>query len=273
MPSVAQKRNFTPRHRQPSQSFFRASSQPVAPASGAPTPPRMQLSHADIQRWQQETSNASEDSPQPAQPLLRPLPPKNASPSKSSLRSPLKPHTPGRVVEFTSSVLSPVEQAKARQQRRLSNSSAGSQSGIAAQRWLQGPPPRQTANKENAIASDVSMSNASSSGKTPLPESLSRTVWTRQHWLFLDKLLQRRRRGPYHINYERRSEKYLGKMVKSQGEALTLERWHLDCVDAFKAEVGGWDEGALAKRLFALIIGEQRRNQGLVDRPARVMFH
>ncbi|KAH7273862.1 hypothetical protein B0J15DRAFT_478208 [Fusarium solani] len=274
MPSVPQKRNFTPQRRQPSQSFFKTSTQAVAPTNSAPTPPRMQLSHADIQRWQQETSNASEDSPEPSRPLLRPLPPKNASPTKSSLRSPLKPHTPGRVVEFTSSVLSPVEQAKARQQRRLSNSSAASQSSNTAQRPRLRPPPRQNANKENAVASDVSMSDASPVAKQQQPQPLSKTVWTRQHWLFLDELLQLRRQGPYRTNYERRSDKFLGKTVKSQGESMTLERWHLDCVDAFKAEVGGWDEASLAKRLFALILGEERRSQGVVDRPSsRVMFH
>ncbi|KAI8719184.1 hypothetical protein NCS52_00698900 [Fusarium sp. LHS14.1] len=275
MPSVPQKRNFTPQRRQPSQSFFRTSTQqPAASANSAPTPPRMQLSHADIQRWQQETSNASEDSPEPSRPLLRPLPPKNASPTKSSLRSPLKPHTPGRVVEFTSSVLSPVEQAKARQQRRLSNSSAASQTSNAAQRPRLRPPSQQNANKENAVASDVSMSDASPVAKQQQPQPLSKTVWTRQHWLFLDELLQLRRQGPYRTNYERRSDKYLGKTVKSQGESMTLERWHLDCVDAFKAEVGGWDEASLAKRLFALILGEERRSRGVVDKPSsRVMFH
>ncbi|CAM1504211.1 Fc.00g018020.m01.CDS01 [Cosmosporella sp. VM-42] len=263
MPSVAQKKNFTPRPRQPSQSLF----QPPA-RSGAPTPPRMQLSHADIQRWQQQTSEASEDSPELSQPpLLRPLPPRNASPNKSSLRSPLKPHTPGRVVEFTSSVLSPVEQAKVRHQRRLSNSSV-SQPGMAPQIL-----PQQTDDKENHEASDVSMSDASPLVKNPHPELLSQTLWTRQHWLLLDELLQLRRLGSFELNYERRAEKYLGKMVKSQGEAMRLERWHLDCVDAFKAEIGGWDEAVLVKRLFALILGEERRNRGVVERPARVMFH
>jgi hypothetical protein len=54
---------------------------------------------------------------------------------------------------------------------------------------------------------------------------------------------------------------------------MTLERWHLDCVDAFKAQVGGWDEGALAKRLFALILGERRRSQEASSGTGRVMFH
>ncbi|KAH6996846.1 hypothetical protein EDB80DRAFT_584673 [Ilyonectria destructans] len=266
MPSVAQKQNFTPRPKakQPNASFFKSSVR-----SSAPTPPRMQLSHADIQRWQHETSVASEDSPEVSQPFLRPLPPKHASPSKSSLRSPMKPHTPGRVVEFTSSVLSPVEQAKARQVRRLSNSSA-SQASLAPQRQ---PPPPQTIDKENRDASDISMSEASPLAKPPQPAPLSQTVWTRQHWLLLDELLQLRRAGPYELNYERCADKFLGKTVKSQGEAMVLERWHLDCVDAFKASVGAWDEAVLVKRLFALILGEERRSRGVSERPARVMFH
>ncbi|KAH7155239.1 hypothetical protein B0J13DRAFT_582317 [Dactylonectria estremocensis] len=264
MPSVAQKQNFTPRPKpkQPVASFFKSSTR-----STATTPPRMQLSHADIQRWQHETSVASEESPEVSRPLLRPLPPKHASPYKSSLRSPLKPHTPGRVVEFTSSVLSPVEQAKARQTRRLSNSSA-SQASIASQRPLP-----QRKDKENHAVSDASMSEASPVAKIPQPAPLSQTVWTRQHWLYLDELLQLRRAGPYELNYERRSDRFLGKTVKSQGEAMVLERWHLDCVDAFKVSVGGWDEASLVKRLFALILGEERRSHSVAGTPARVMFH
>ncbi|KAF4453597.1 hypothetical protein F53441_3742 [Fusarium austroafricanum] len=280
LPSVPQKMNFTPQRQKPSQSFFKASTQaaPPAPApipsSSAPTPPRMQLSHADIQKWQQQTSNTSEDSPErpPTRPLLRPLPPKNASPIKSSLRSPLKPHTPGRVVEFTSSVLSPIEQAKVRQQRRLSNSSAVSQSSTGAQRPRFGPP-RQTANKENNTIPQIPISNEGLPIKQKHPEPLSQVVWTRKHWLLLDDILQQRRQGPFMLYFERCADQYLGKTVSSQGEAMTLERWHLDCVDAFKAQVGGWDEGSLAKRLFALIQGEKRRSQGAVGKSARVMFH
>ncbi|KAF4340485.1 hypothetical protein FBEOM_5612 [Fusarium beomiforme] len=279
LPSVPQKMNFTQQRRKLNQSFFKASTQAAAPdlapvpGSSATTPPRMQLSHADIQKWQQQTSNASEDSPErpPAHPLLRPLPPKNASPTKSSLRSPLKPHTPGRVVEFTSSVLSPIEQAKVRHQRRLSNSSAASQPSTGAQP-LVGPPPQQTANKENNTIPQIPMSNERRPVKQIHPEPLSQTVWTRKHWLLLDELLQQRRQGPFRLHFERYSDQYLGKTVASQGEFMTLERWHLDCVDAFKAQVGGWDEGALVKRLFALILGEQKRSRG-TDKPTRVMFH
>ena len=276
MPLFAQKKNFTPRPRQTNQSFF----QPTSARSGVPTPPRMQLSHADIQRWQQETSNASEESSSESSSrrarvsprgFLRPLPPRNASPTKSSLRSPLKPHTPGRVVEFTSSVLSPVEQARQRQQRRLSNTGPA-EAEPNSQPEPVGPSPA-VHDKENQD-SDVSMSDASPLTKpVQRPEMLSQTVWTRSHWLFMDKLLQHRRKTPFGIEVEPRSAKYLGKTVKSHGESMVLEQWHLDCVDAFKAVVGGWDEGVLAKRLFSLIMGEKKRQRRSAERDTAAMFH
>ena len=262
--------------------------QALTKLTGMATPPRMQLSHADIHRWQQATSNAEQDdSPRRTRPLLRPLPPKNASPIKSNLRSPLKPKTPGPVVEFTSSVLSPVEQAQARRERRLSNSTAASalsvHSVLTVNSEIPGGQEQQQQqqvisravqdNKENQNMSDVTMTDASPIGKSQSLILLSQNNWSKQHWLLLDDLLQARRRGAFDIDYEQRSETYLGKTVKSQGEALRLERWHLDCVDAFKSEVGGWDEGVLVKRLFALLLGEERRRRGHEERTERVMFH
>ncbi|KAJ6786422.1 hypothetical protein PWT90_04044 [Aphanocladium album] len=283
-PKSSANQNFTPRARQTSHTFAQPSS--TAPtAASATTPPRMQLSHADIRRWQHDaqqsstSSNASEDSF--VRPLLRPLPPKHASPTKSSLRSPLKPRTPGRVVEFTSSVLSPLEQAQARHQRQISQSMLSQSMSFFEDDDNNNEPPvgyeeaeqEHRDDKENQDSSDVSMADA-----PPIPTGqgtdLSQTAWTRQHWLLLDELIQVRRQGPFEERYERCSDKYLGKTVKSQGEAMQLERWHLDCVDAFKAEVGGWDEGALAKRLFALLLGELRRNRRTPQRRRRsVMFH
>lgn len=278
----------TPRARQTSHTFAQPSS--TAPtAASAVTPPRMQLSHADIRRWQQDakaSSAGSESDDSFVRPLLRPLPPKHASPTKSSLRSPLKPRTPGRVVEFTSSVLSPLEQAHARQQRQVSQSML-SQSMSFLDQDVNGVPTNTSlhfggfeddeqeniGDKENQDSSDISMADAPPLGTGEQGINLSRTAWTRQHWLLLDQLIQARRQGPFEERYERRSDKYLGKTVKSQGEAMQLERWHLDCVDAFKAEVGGWDEGALAKRLFALLLGEVRRSRETPRRGRSVMFH
>ncbi|KAM4059969.1 hypothetical protein HRG_014164 [Hirsutella rhossiliensis] len=292
-----------------SQSLSQQQQQQQQQGSAATTPPRMQLSHADIHRWQQETSHASAAQPPPpapglSRPLLRPLPPKDASPTKSSLRSPLKPRTPGRVVDFTSSVLSPAEQARARHERRLSIASASSLASLARPRAAFAPPPPAVGTEDEEIGDveDVPMSDAPPLGKqeeneqevegdeedTPEPP-LSQTVWTRRHWLLLDELLQLRRRAPFppashnHRHQQQQqqqqqhhhaaADRYLGKTVKSQGEAMRLERWHLDVVDAFRAAVGGWDEGVLAKRLFALILGEERRRRAGLGRPSRIMFH
>ncbi|KAF4510810.1 hypothetical protein G6O67_002674 [Ophiocordyceps sinensis] len=278
------------------QSIRRGAAQPSSRrrlVSVAATPPRMQLSHADIHRWQQETSHAGA-APGLSRLLLRPLPPKNASPTKSSLRSPLKPRTPGRVVDFTSSVLSPAEQARARHERRLSGASVASIASLARPGVAFAPPAVTTGDEGGGDVEDVSMLDAPEvdDEDRPVddedtsvdedrpevdedrPEPLSRTVWTRRHWLFLDELLQLRRRAPFAL-CAAAANRYLGKTVKSQGEAMRLEHWHLQVVDAFVAAVGGWDEGVLAKRLFALMLGEERRRRGRgrSERPPPVMFH
>lgn len=48
------------------------------------------------------------------------------------------------------------------------------------------------------------------------------------------------------------------------GEKMRLEQWHLEAVDEFRGEVPGWDEKVVAKRVFALIVGEERRRKGLI---------
>ncbi|PHH65114.1 hypothetical protein CDD81_3245 [Ophiocordyceps australis] len=442
-PSLPQAtQDFTPQPRQVSRTLFQSSSQ--SRASTATTPPKMQLSRADIARWQEATSKVEasrdciddeeqgiEDEEEEPREPLRPLPPKNASPSKSSLRSPLKPRTPGRVVEFTSSVLSPADQATARLGQHLSKSLSGleapmslappgpstlnrvypttstrfnpaihgpfADSGLntarldtssgsfldphrpglstgpnlnparldTSSRPVLDPPrlgpstgsflnparldpptgsvfkpahPGSSAALFNPVRSGPStglfntarpgpstgLFNTSRSGppagsfsparpgpstghflgrgrldtltangmqdysmkevvpvkqeeavlNRPLPAlDLSQTLWSRRHWLALDDTLQKRRKGRFMETYERRSDFLLGRTVQSQGESLLLERWHLDCVDAFKARVGGWDESALAKRVAALIMGEERRKRGVPDKPSRVRFN
>lgn len=285
--SLSQDQTFTPRARQPSHSFAQPSST-VPTAASAATPPRMQLSRADIRKWQQDahvssaSSNVSDDSF--VRPLLRPLPPKHVSPTKSSLRSPMKPRTPGRVVEFTSSVLSPLEQAHARQQRYMSQSTLTQSMSFFDQDENEntiaggfGAADQVTSSgRENPDSSDIAMEDA-----PPLRngdshgQALSQTVWTRHHWVLLDELIRARRLGQLDRHYKRQSDKYLGKTVTSRGEGLKLERWHLDCVDAFRAEVGGWDGGIVARRLFALILGETRRGteQLQTGQHEAVMFH
>lgn len=47
-------------------------------------------------------------------------------------------------------------------------------------------------------------------------------------------------------------------------EKMRLEQWHLEAVDEFRGEVPGWDEAVVAKRVFALLVGEERRKRGIV---------
>ncbi|KAI1093370.1 hypothetical protein F5B19DRAFT_450073 [Rostrohypoxylon terebratum] len=100
--------------------------------------------------------------------------------------------------------------------------------------------------------------------------TLSRTNWTRNHWLRLDEMLHLRHRDPLAFQqriplppraHRKSLTTLLGKEIRAQGECVPLEEWHLEVVEAFKLEVGGWDEKSLAKRVFALIIGEQRRRR------------
>jgi hypothetical protein len=115
---------------------------------------------------------------------------------------------------------------------------------------------------------------------------LSAKAWTRSHWERLDSLLQQRRASgalafqlahpvapPKSTGSAQPTKKLLlGKQVVAQGESMTLEQWHLDVVEAFAAELGpgsAWDERVLAKRVFALLVGEERRRAGKVDRSSR----
>lgn len=45
------------------------------------------------------------------------------------------------------------------------------------------------------------------------------------------------------------------------GDSMVMEQWHLEAVDEFRGCVGGWEEKAVAMRVFALLIGEVRRRE------------
>ncbi|KAI3394817.1 hypothetical protein diail_2219 [Diaporthe ilicicola] len=214
-------------------------------------------------------------------PTLKPLPGPTVSPSKSCLRSPLKPKTPGRVVEFTSSTLSPMAQGQARAEAQSKNTiNLAHPTSLSLRRS-----PRGKENKPSALKSYIRSSPhhkhvdfTQQQGQEQAVDSpLSQTKWSKRHWLLMDELLQAHRRNALDFQLrhsdavmaspkKRASSSLLGKMVTSQGERMALEQWHLDIVDAFKKEVGGWPEDALAKRLFSLIVGEERRRDGLVPK-------
>lgn len=60
--------------------------------------------------------------------------------------------------------------------------------------------------------------------------------------------------------------KLLGKYVKAEDEKMKLEQWHLEVVDQFRGEVPGWEEPVVAKRVFALLVGERRRADGTIPK-------
>ncbi|KUJ15329.1 uncharacterized protein LY89DRAFT_648582 [Mollisia scopiformis] len=158
--------------------------------------------------------------------IQTPLPPPNLSPTKSCLRSPMK--TPS------------------------------------------GPGSSENVSPSKAVAF-VSSSPMPSS---PTTAPLSSTTWSKDHWKLLDSILQqwkpenqnssplsdgsgskeKRRR-----NSTRVISRLLGKTVSSQGEKLRLEQWHLEVVDDFRGYVPGWEEKAVAMRVFSLVIGEEKR--------------
>jgi hypothetical protein len=246
----------------------------------------------------EETASPEHHSSSPSQessfiaPVLKPLPSRAQSPTKSCIRSPLKPKTPGRVVEFTSSTLSPLAQAQARAEQRASSASQASPDRIIAGEINKENQPTTSDQRETGLdkpaASKPSFLLPNNTPHLPPPTTslskpaprLSATTWTRSHWERLDALLQQRRRSgalafqlahPVAKTNSTRP-KLLGKQVVAQGETMTLEQWHLDVVDAFAAEVGQasvWDERVLAKRVFALLVGEERRRKGEVDRRRR----
>jgi len=165
--------------------------------------------------------------------LQTPLPPL-ASPTKSCLRSPLK--TPA----------------------------AGPSSGLGFANL--------------SPSKGVTFVSSSPTPESPEEAPLSGSTWSKDHWRLLDTITQtwkpennvssfssddkeasaRRRR-----NSTRVISRLLGKTVFSGDQKMKLEQWHLEAVDEFRGCVPGWQEKVIAMRLFALLVGEERRAKGL----------
>ncbi|KAI1102330.1 hypothetical protein F4804DRAFT_353804 [Jackrogersella minutella] len=297
-PPIEQKRNFTPRPGQ-SNSLFRAG---PSTARSESTDDGLLLPPSDEPQESSLLTDGTE---------YERLPPREKpsrwdrtlSPSKSCFRSPMKPITPGRVVAFKPSMLSPAAQAQlqARTESQLNgenksngglfqkpplllpkpvprvNDSTAPSSQVPLRRNIAPVAPiAPTANRNPALTSATNKSSNPPAAKPqprPPPSSpakLSQTEWSRQHWLRLDEMLELRRRDPLAFQQQMRLPPrsqwrslatLLGKEVAAQGESVLLETWHLEVVEAFRLEVGGWDDRSLAKRVFALIVGEERRRR------------
>ncbi|RYP46635.1 hypothetical protein DL769_011377 [Monosporascus sp. CRB-8-3] len=337
-PPIGQKRNFIPR-----QGDNQASAQPAAAgnanvnrANGFLRVPQI----PQLQRLEEEEQEEQEQGPGHDSSVLTDgtdyerLPPRDkpsqwdrtASPSKSCFRSPLKPTTPGRVVAFTSSALSPLaarcddadnrgsssgpllqprnkDNVRSPESARVGDANAanrkaplarvdnGRGSDAALPASING---RQAQQKQlaHATAQAYRNTNSTTTRTTAPPTSttsnttspgaptttstfrppLSHTTWTKDHWLRLEFLAYLRRRDPVAFDpllppeldlgfFE--SHRLRGKEVAAQGARLLLEPWHLEVVEAFRRELGGdacgWDDASLAKRLFALLVAEDRR--------------
>ncbi|KAI0431315.1 hypothetical protein F5Y09DRAFT_304956 [Xylaria sp. FL1042] len=278
-PPIEQKRNFTPRPGQSSGSLFESSQ------------PNSSTSRDEVNSDLQEFSDEQESSALTETAEYELVPPRskpsrwdrNLSPTKSCFRSPLKPTTPGRLVAFSNSALSPLNQAQTREiMRKNTNASNTISQGPPLRSALEGkenqPHPHtqqyRSANNNSLDKTTPQLSTASqekqqprASTSAPTTFALSQITWSRQHWLRLDEMLQLRRRDPLRFQQvcvlpprdKRLSSILLGKEVAAQDARMILEPWHLEIVEAFKLEVGGWNERDLAKRLFALVIGEEKR--------------
>jgi serine/arginine repetitive matrix protein 2 len=105
---------------------------------------------------------------------------------------------------------------------------------------------------------------------SPIPRSpslpLSPTTWSHDHWLLLDRILQswkpdsETQKLDKRRNSTRVISRLLGRKVHdARGESMVMEQWHLEAVDEFRGRVVGWEEKGVAMRVFALLIGEEKR--------------
>ncbi|KAI0142995.1 hypothetical protein GGR57DRAFT_484648 [Xylariaceae sp. FL1272] len=115
----------------------------------------------------------------------------------------------------------------------------------------------------------------------PHPQiQLQTQKWLKSHWVLLDEILKLRRSDPERFAEiyaylpqlsQRKSKNLLGKEVVANGERMQLREWHLDVVEAFMGEMdmmrnagmtlggSGWSEKDVAKRVFCLLVGEEKR--------------
>lgn len=321
-PHIPQKQNFTPLSAQSrnTASLFTPSHQGSSPDREArtPSPSYDDLRENEYSGEEDEHSAEHESASTDDGPSFEQMPPrekpsqwdKNLSPAKSSLRSPLKPKTPGRVVAFTRSIPSSdrTEEIDIDQnidqdmdeERPLTAvfSSGGAKIATSNPRTLiLNPTPLRIPaslrapehDKENAVSPVKSMRPLGGplpAVVSPQQRQLSPTVWTRAHWIRLDEIQQLRQRDPMRFQMVFASVLAPGKHplagleVATHDAKMVLEDWHMQAVEAFRCELLGddyhagdyeqdeeigngiSDANSLSKRLFALLVGEERRRTG-----------
>jgi hypothetical protein len=237
---IFQKKNFTPRRRGSNNTLFQPKPKPVVPAASLFDDSNQISAFFSISRPRSQRPRVrpredeyEDEESNPARAQLKP-PPRAASPGKSSFRSPLKPKTPGRMVEFTSSTLSPLTQAQARAERRASISPekedrpqgrgrgrpdiieadkenhsstsslspSPSPSPVREQHRPFTSRPTTTTQPTPPTSTTSSTSRTTTTTTTTQHQPLSSKTWTRPHWLRLDELLQARKRGALPLQLE-----------------------------------------------------------------------
>ena len=302
---IPQKMNFTPRRRDSNSTLFQAKPAALTDSLFGNSQVSNFFAASRPQSRRPGGRSREEEEPSSAPPPPKPLPERAVSPGKSCIRSPLKPKTPGRVVEFTSSTLSPIAQAQARAERRASMSPEKDTSTTTTPNNNRPQPLRRNlATEQQEQVEDHNTEPPSSpslspqlppfprfstttttattrpNSRPPTKATTKTNTWTKSHWLRLDALLQARKLGALSFQLQNPStpsvghdcRHLLGKHVTAQGETMTLEQWHLDVVEAFLSQEDASGErdvegGAaqIAKRVFALLVGEERRRLGLVS--------
>lgn len=122
--------------------------------------------------------------------------------------------------------------------------------------------------RKSAAFTSTRNQKATDSPLTPSTPPLSATSWSKAHWKLLDSFYQDSKIESLPCPKEAKAggkSKYLGMKIVSDGTILVLQQWHLDIVARFMYDervAPGWDEGIIAKRLFAIIVGEERRAKG-----------
>jgi serine/arginine repetitive matrix protein 2 len=287
---IPQKSGFNPRAR------AELSSSPIKQTSFAPTifggPMKTSL------------ARTPSSLPQPSSPVSRPLHSSSPSRtnSLSALHTPSNQLSPSMCSEesHSPSLISNEEKENQPTQNRtlkwteslrLQSTTALVQTPLPttspSKSCLRSPLKTPSANYDSGKASPnkaVTFVSSSPIPDSPVTAPLSSTKWSKDHWRLLDSILQswkpenqsppsssdssgegsRSEQPRKRRNSTRVISKLLGKKVSSQGESMRFEQWHLEAVDEFRGCVPGWEEKVVAMRVFALIVGEERRALGLV---------
>lgn len=288
---ISQKQRFTPMPR--NELNEQKSFAPIPQKQGFTPRPRSEIASSPVKQPAPRLFSQAPKDPISSQPGLssstQPL--ASSSPSKHSLQSQAQPTTepfsPNYLNDTTSSLTSNADKENQTTINRtlkwtktihLSTSESHTPTLISPTKsCLRSPLKTPSAPSSHNLSPSKAVTFASSSPSPASPSPLSTTTWSNAHWLLLDTILQSWK--PEHgkgktgrRNSTRVVSRLLGREIKDEnGERLVLEQWHLEATDEFRERVGGWEEKGVAMRVFALLIGEEKRRVRVVKGKGRVV--